>query len=156
MFLTALAYNRTPVATRVAGSTIYLAKPVDTEELIKCIEQTLSRSITSTRLLSTPMKSPTSSKTTHPCPLAESPRAIHSPSRTRRPSSRRSSARQAHPAGGRRSHRARFPERRARGRRLLCHSRRERRAGAGSRHPVAGRPCVARPEHAGQEWLGHL
>jgi CheY-like chemotaxis protein len=42
VFLTALANNEdTAGHAVVAGSTIYLAKPVDTEELIKCIEQTL-------------------------------------------------------------------------------------------------------------------
>jgi CheY-like chemotaxis protein len=43
VFLTALADNDdTGGHAVVAGSTIYLAKPVDTKELIKCIEQTLS------------------------------------------------------------------------------------------------------------------
>ena len=43
VFLTALAANEdTGGRAVVAGSTVYLAKPVDTEELIKCIEQTLS------------------------------------------------------------------------------------------------------------------
>ena len=43
VFLTALANNEATGGHAVAaGSTVYLAKPVDTEELIKCIEQTLS------------------------------------------------------------------------------------------------------------------
>jgi CheY-like chemotaxis protein len=43
VFLTALAHNEDTGGRRVAaGSTFYLAKPVDTGELIKCIEQTLS------------------------------------------------------------------------------------------------------------------
>jgi CheY-like chemotaxis protein len=43
VFLTALANNEeTGGRVVVAGSTVYLAKPVDTEELIKCIERTLS------------------------------------------------------------------------------------------------------------------
>ena len=42
VFLTALANNdATGGHAVVAGSTVYLAKPVDTAELIKCIEQTL-------------------------------------------------------------------------------------------------------------------
>jgi two-component system, OmpR family, alkaline phosphatase synthesis response regulator PhoP len=42
VFLTALANNEdTGGHAVVAGSTVYLAKPVDTEELINCIEQTL-------------------------------------------------------------------------------------------------------------------
>ena len=44
VFLTALAQNEnTGGHAVVAGSTVYLAKPVDTDELIQCIEQTLSR-----------------------------------------------------------------------------------------------------------------
>jgi Response regulator containing CheY-like receiver, AAA-type ATPase, and DNA-binding domains len=43
VFLTALANNEdTGGHAVVAGSTVYLAKPVDTEELIKCIEKSLS------------------------------------------------------------------------------------------------------------------
>src|SRR4029453_11724375 len=43
VFLTALASNEdTGGHAVVAGSTVYLAKPVDTEELIKCIEKSLS------------------------------------------------------------------------------------------------------------------
>ena len=43
VFLTALANNEdTGGHAVVAGSTVYLAKPVETEELIKCIEETLS------------------------------------------------------------------------------------------------------------------
>jgi DNA-binding response OmpR family regulator len=43
VFLTALAHNEDTGGHAVtAGSTIYLAKPVDARELIKCIEQTLS------------------------------------------------------------------------------------------------------------------
>jgi CheY-like chemotaxis protein len=42
VFLTALTNNEDTGGHAVAaGSTVYLAKPVDTEELIKCIEQTL-------------------------------------------------------------------------------------------------------------------
>ena len=42
VFLTALATNEdTGGHAVVAGSTVYLAKPVDTEELIRCIEETL-------------------------------------------------------------------------------------------------------------------
>jgi CheY-like chemotaxis protein len=42
VFLTALANNEATGGHAVAaGSTVYLAKPVDTQELIKCIEQTL-------------------------------------------------------------------------------------------------------------------
>jgi CheY-like chemotaxis protein len=42
VFLTALAHNEDTGGHAVAaGSTVYLAKPVDTEELIKCIEQSL-------------------------------------------------------------------------------------------------------------------
>lgn len=44
VFLTALAHNEDTGGHAItAGSTVYLAKPVDTGELIKCIEQTLSR-----------------------------------------------------------------------------------------------------------------
>ena len=44
VFLTALAHNEDTGGHAVfVGSTVYLAKPVDTEELIKCIEQTLTR-----------------------------------------------------------------------------------------------------------------
>ena len=43
VFLTALAHNEdTGGHAVVAGATVYFAKPVDTEELIRCIEQTLS------------------------------------------------------------------------------------------------------------------
>ena len=43
VFLTALAHNEvTGGHSVIAGSTIYLAKPVDTKELINCIEQTLT------------------------------------------------------------------------------------------------------------------
>jgi two-component system alkaline phosphatase synthesis response regulator PhoP len=43
VFLTALAHNEATGGHAVAaGSTVYLAKPVDTEELIKCVELTLS------------------------------------------------------------------------------------------------------------------
>ena len=43
VFLTALVDKEaTGGHAMAAGSTIYLAKPVDTNELIKCIEQTLS------------------------------------------------------------------------------------------------------------------
>jgi len=46
VFLTALANKEdTGGHAVVAGSTVYLAKPVDTEELIKCIEQTLSPTV---------------------------------------------------------------------------------------------------------------
>lgn len=46
VFLTALAHNEDTGGRAVtAGSTIYLAKPVDTEELIKCIEQTLAQKL---------------------------------------------------------------------------------------------------------------
>ena len=46
VFLTALAHNEDTGGHAVAaGSTVYLAKPVDTEELIKCIEQTLSQKL---------------------------------------------------------------------------------------------------------------
>jgi len=42
VFLTALATNEdTGGHAVVTGSTVYLAKPVDTEELIRCIEETL-------------------------------------------------------------------------------------------------------------------
>jgi CheY-like chemotaxis protein len=44
VFLTALAHNEDTGGHAVAaGSTVYLAKPVDTEELVECIEQTLLR-----------------------------------------------------------------------------------------------------------------
>lgn len=44
VYLTALAHNEnTGGHAVVAGSTVYLAKPVDTEALIQCFEQTLSR-----------------------------------------------------------------------------------------------------------------
>ena len=44
VFLTALADNADTGGHAVAaGSTVYIAKPVDTEELIKCIDETLSR-----------------------------------------------------------------------------------------------------------------
>jgi DNA-binding response OmpR family regulator len=43
VFLTALASNEATGGHAVIdGSTVYFAKPVDTEELIKCIEQILS------------------------------------------------------------------------------------------------------------------
>jgi len=43
VFLTALANNEhTAGHAVVAGSTVYLAKPVETEEMIKCIEQIFS------------------------------------------------------------------------------------------------------------------
>jgi CheY-like chemotaxis protein len=46
VFLTALANNEdTGGHVAVAGSTVYLAKPADTGELIQCIEQTLSRKL---------------------------------------------------------------------------------------------------------------
>jgi CheY-like chemotaxis protein len=46
VFLTALAHNEdTGGHAVVAGSTVYLAKPVDAEELIKCIEQTLLKTV---------------------------------------------------------------------------------------------------------------
>jgi two-component system alkaline phosphatase synthesis response regulator PhoP len=46
VFLTALANNDdTGGHVVVAGSTVYLAKPAATEELIKCIEQTLSQTL---------------------------------------------------------------------------------------------------------------
>ena len=66
VFLTALANNEhTGGHAMVAGSTVYLAKPVDTEELIKCIEQTLSPTLQTTtpRFLSLPMKTTISPKT---------------------------------------------------------------------------------------------
>lgn len=44
VFLTALADNADTRGHAVAaGSTVYLAKPVDAEELVKCIDETLSR-----------------------------------------------------------------------------------------------------------------
>src|SRR5882724_6761699 len=50
VFLTALASNEsTNGHAAVAGATVYLAKPVDTMELIKCIEQTLSSTVQSRR-----------------------------------------------------------------------------------------------------------
>jgi len=43
VFLTALAHNEDTGGHAVAaGATVYLARPVDAEELIKCMEQTLS------------------------------------------------------------------------------------------------------------------
>jgi two-component system, OmpR family, alkaline phosphatase synthesis response regulator PhoP len=44
VFLTALAHNEAAGGSAVtAGSTVYLGKPVDTGELVKCIEHILSR-----------------------------------------------------------------------------------------------------------------
>ena len=46
VFLTALAHNEdTGGHAVVSGSTVYLAKPVDAEELIQCIEQTLLKTV---------------------------------------------------------------------------------------------------------------
>jgi two-component system, OmpR family, alkaline phosphatase synthesis response regulator PhoP len=46
VFLTALAHNEdTGGRAVIAGSTVYLAKPVDTGELIKCIEHALSQKL---------------------------------------------------------------------------------------------------------------
>ena len=46
VYLTALAHNEETGGHAVAaGATVYLAKPVASEELIKCIEQTLSPTV---------------------------------------------------------------------------------------------------------------
>jgi two-component system, OmpR family, alkaline phosphatase synthesis response regulator PhoP len=46
VFLTALAHNKDTGGHAVAaGSTVYLAKPVDTRELIACIERSLSPAV---------------------------------------------------------------------------------------------------------------
>jgi CheY-like chemotaxis protein len=46
VFLTALANKEvTGGHAMFAGSTVYLAKPVDTEDLIRCIEKTLSPTV---------------------------------------------------------------------------------------------------------------
>lgn len=57
VFLTALASNEDTGGHAVAaGSTIYLAKPVDTAELIKCIEQTVSTTAQPQRHVSSPSR----------------------------------------------------------------------------------------------------
>jgi DNA-binding response OmpR family regulator len=54
VFLTALAHNEETGGHAVAaGATAYLATPADTEELIKCIEATLSSNPQPQRLVST-------------------------------------------------------------------------------------------------------